>query len=127
MRLHNLRWLKTRRRQLRRGLTPTEACLWTQLKKGSRLNGRKFRRQHSVGQYVLDFYCPAEKLAVELDGTAHDSDVAQRHDRFRDIFLRKSGIRVLRFQNSDVTGNLERVLSEIRKRFTTPLALNKEG
>jgi very-short-patch-repair endonuclease len=69
MRLHNLRWLKTRRRQLRRGLTPTEACLWTQLKKGSRLNGRKFRRQHSVGQYVLDFYCPAEKLAVELDGT----------------------------------------------------------
>ena len=119
MRLHNLKWLETRRRQLRISLTPAEARLWKHLKH-SQLFGRKFRRQHSVGMYVLDFYCPAEKLALELDGAAHDCDSAWRHDRQRDEFLRSAGIHVLRFQNDDVVKNLEGVLAEIRRHFTTP-------
>jgi very-short-patch-repair endonuclease len=120
MRLHNLHWLKTRRQKLRRSLTPAEAHLWKHLKKGSRLDGRKFRRQHSAGQYVLDFYCPGEKLAIELDGAAHDGDRAQRHDWLRDRFLQELGIRVLRFRNSDIRENLEGVLSEIRRHFHHP-------
>ena len=73
-----------------------------------------------MGRYVLDFYCPGEKLAVELDGAIHDCDFAQRHDRTRDEFLQSAGIRILRFQNDDVMKNLDGVLSEIRRHFTTP-------
>src|SRR4051812_15713439 len=64
--LHTRRSLKPRRRKLRRSLTPAEASLWRALK-NSQLSGRKFRRQHSVGKYVLDFYCVEEWLAIELD------------------------------------------------------------
>jgi very-short-patch-repair endonuclease len=120
MRLRNLHWLQARRRLLRRSLTPAEAHHWNHLKKGSRLDGRKFRRQDSAGQYVLDFYCPSEKLAIELDGAAHDSEPAQCHDRLRDRFLLELGIRVLRFRNSEVMEDLEGVLSEIRRHFHQP-------
>src|SRR5437868_11988241 len=68
----NLPPLKPIRRSLRSSLTSAEIRLW-QAVKGKQLGGRKFRRQHSMGPYVLDFFCPAEKLAVELDGAAHDS------------------------------------------------------
>ena len=76
MLLHEIPELKTFRRELRHNLTPAEAALWKMIR-GSRLDGRKFRRQHSVGLYILDFYCPAEKLAVELDGQVHSSGQAQ--------------------------------------------------
>jgi very-short-patch-repair endonuclease len=112
--INNLKPLKAHRRQLRAALTPAEARLWKYLK-SSQLDGRKFRRQHSVGPYILDFYCPALKLAVELDGAAHDSDTAQLHDERRSRFLAGNGIRVLRFQNNDVINNPEGVLSEIRR------------
>ncbi|MBI3936360.1 MAG: DUF559 domain-containing protein [Betaproteobacteria bacterium] len=119
MRLHNLARLKTRRRTLRSKLTPAEARLWTYLQH-SQLEGRKFRRQHSVGAYyVLDFYCPQERLAIELDGAAHDHERAQSADRRKDAFLAFAGIRVLRFQNEDVMHNLEGVLAEIRRHFRT--------
>ena len=64
---HDLPYLKTFRRDLRNGLTPAEAFLWDRLKR-SKLDGRKFRRQHSVGGYILDFYCCEEGLAIGLDG-----------------------------------------------------------
>jgi very-short-patch-repair endonuclease len=119
MRLHNLTWLKARRRNLRAALTPSEARLWNSLK-GGQLAGRKFRRQHSVGHYILDFYCQAEKLAIELDGAAHDSDSAQSSDRIREGFLQGVEIRVLRFENRDVMENLDGLLIEIQRHFTTP-------
>ena len=119
MRLHNLKWLQARRRHLRSSLTPAEVCLWKYLQSGQLL-GRKFRRQHSVGRYVLDFYCPDEKLAIELDGAAHDSDTAQLHDRMREAFLHDAGICVLRFQNEEVLRNLDGVLAEIRRHFNHP-------
>jgi len=106
--------LKTRRRELRKALTTAEATLWLHLQR-SQLSGFKFRRQHSVGPYVLDFYCPAAKLAVELDGAAHDSEVASLRDDRRDRYLAAQGIRTVRFVNGDVTGNLEGVLASIRR------------
>ena len=116
MRVNNLRPLRTRRKQLRSSLTPAEAALWKALQR-SQLDGRKFRRQHSLGPYVLDFYCPGEHLGVELDGAAHDSERAQRRDGARDQYLAELGIRVLRFQNQDVMQNLEGVLEAIRAGF----------
>ncbi len=113
--LHNHPDLISRRRRLRAAATRAEQLLWGQLR-GSR-TGRKFRRQHSVGRYVLDFYCPAERLAVELDGTAHDSATADAHDAVRDAFLARCRIRTLRFTNDDVETNLEGVVGAIMNVF----------
>lgn len=87
--------------------------------------GYKFRRQHSVGAYILDFYCPSEKLSIELDGDSHFTDDAIEYDRERTAYLNALNIRVLRFLNSDVYDNLdvvcERILEEIKRRnLTTP-------
>lgn len=68
--IHNIRILKENRQGLRNTPTPAEAALWLKLRK-SQLDGRKFRRQHSVGTYILDFYCPSEMLGIELDGADH--------------------------------------------------------
>ncbi len=114
--INNIPALGTFRKALRNSLTPAEAKLWTHLK-SAQLDQRKFRRQHSVGPYILDFYCPAEKLAIELDGEAHNHAVAQNHDRERNHFLRRFGIKVLRFENKMVFQQTEGVLAEIRRHF----------
>jgi very-short-patch-repair endonuclease len=116
MKLNNDPSLKALRRRLRSALTPAEARLWTQLQ-GRQLDGRKFRRQHSIGPYVLDFYCPEEHLAVELDGAAHDYESAVLRDRTRTHYLESVGISVVRFENRSVLENLDGVLSEIRAHF----------
>ena len=109
-------YLKTFRTELRKNLTPAEASLWKVLKR-SQLEGRKFRRQHSVGDYILDFYCPAERLAVELDGQVHKSERAELYDHERKLFLNYYGILVLRFENFLVFDELEYVLGNIRYWF----------
>jgi len=82
-----------------------------------KLDGKKFRRQHSVGKYVLDFYCPTEKLAIELDGQGHFETPQGESDAERDIFLKSSGIKVLRFENKLLFESPERVLDEIKNNF----------
>jgi very-short-patch-repair endonuclease len=113
----NLTPLKPIRQSLRSALTPAEIRLWQALK-GKQLAGRKFRRQHSIGRYVLDFFCPAESIAVELDGAAHDSAAANRRDERREAFLASLGIHVMRLENRHVMENLEGVLAEISSRFS---------
>lgn len=115
-RLNNLPDLKSVRRQLRARATPAEQLLWSALQR-RQLAGRKFRRQHSVLNWVLDFYCPAERLAVELDGSPHDAAVAQSRDESRDAQLARLGIRVLRYENRDVMENLEGVVRDIEGHF----------
>ena len=107
---------RTRARQMRLTLTPAEARLWKYLQ-NHQLAGRKFRRQHSVGPYVLDFYCPREHLAVELDGAAHDHELAAQRDEIRTRYLESHGIKVVRFENRDVMNNLEGVLQMIKDCF----------
>src|SRR6266545_3730744 len=114
--VHNIPRLKPRRRKLRRRLTIAEARLWNHLK-DRKLRSKKFRRQHSVGPYILDFYCPGERLAVELDGAAHDHEAAQNYDSKRSAFLEGLGIRTLRFENGEVRKNMEGVLRAIEARF----------
>jgi len=114
--IHNSKFLEPNRKELRNALTPAEACLWTQLKK-RQLSGKKFRRQYSVGPYILDFFCPEVRLAVELDGAPHFNLIGQELDGKRDRYLEEQGIVVLRFENREVFENLENVLGVIRKNF----------
>jgi very-short-patch-repair endonuclease len=118
--LHNQPHLTETRRLLRNNVTPAEAALWRSLK-GSQLGGWKFRRQHSVGNYVLDFYCPEAKLAVELDGAGHFSRPGRAADVERDAYLTALGIRVLRFENELIFKQLEGVLTTITDACSTRL------
>ncbi|PSR54805.1 cytosine methyltransferase [Adhaeribacter arboris] len=117
-RIHNQQNLKNLRQQNRSNLTPAEAELWKHLKNSQ--IGRKFRRQHSVGNYILDFYCPQEKLAIELDGRDHFTENGYERDEDRTKFLKNLHIKVLRFENKEVFEQLEGVLAEITAQFTTP-------
>ena len=115
--LHNRKYLKENRRELRNNLTPAEAELWKYLKNGQ-LGNRKFRRQHSVGNFILDFYCPSERLAIEMDGQVHYNSVSVGFDQERDQKLKALEIKVLRFENRDVFLQLDAVLQEISNCFS---------
>lgn len=110
--LYNRTSEKAKRQQLRRHLTKAEFRLWQKLK-GKQLEGYKFRRQYSVGSFVIDFYCTELKLAIEIDGDSHFEEGAQEYDRERQAVIESVGIRFLRFTNDEVYGNLERVLERI--------------
>jgi len=112
----NRKGQRPRRTELRKNLTPAEAHLWTFLR-GRQLAGRKFRRQHGVGATILDFFCPEEQLAVELDGEVHEGPLAARLDDERSNFLAAQGIRVIRFENRVVFENSEWVLERIKGEF----------
>ena len=114
MYLFNKRRLKEIRRQLRANETPAEKVLRSELR-GRKLDGHRFCRQFSVGPYVLDFYCPREKLAIEVDGRHHYIGDGPARDAERTRYLEHFGIRVLRFRNEEVMGDLEGVLRTIRK------------
>lgn len=120
-RVHNIKELKENRKRLRNGLTPAEAKLWSLLK-GSQLDGLKFRRQHSVGPYVFDFYCPAQRLYIELDGAVHFTDDGYEYDAARTEYLSTLNISVLRYENKDVFENTEGVLEDIRKMISSGIS-----
>lgn len=104
--------LKDRRRELRKNQTDVERKLWAKLRNRS-FHGLKFFRQYSVGYYILDFYCPTLKLAIELDGGQHGEEENRTYDNLRTNFLNTEGIKVLRFWNNDVMNNIEGVLEEV--------------
>jgi very-short-patch-repair endonuclease len=103
-----------RARDLRRRLTPPEARLWLCLRR-EQLRGLKFRRQHPIGPFILDFYCAEAKLAVEVDGQSHDYPDRIEHDRRRTVWLHQQGLRVIRLAAEDVRVNLESVLEFIAR------------
>ena len=113
---HNIDKLKERRKALRSNLTPAEAYLWNFLK-GSNLKGRKFRRQHSFGKFIIDFYCSTEKLGIELDGMYHYNSESMKNDEERTQYLDSMGIKVIRFENAEVFDNTDEVLEKISSCF----------
>ena len=117
--IHNRIELKVFRKNLRNNSTSAEATLWLKLK-NSQQDGRKFRRQHSVGAYILDFYCPAEKLCIELDGADHYTGNGEAYDEERTKYLNSLNIRVIRFENKEVFQAIEYVLGRIRSCFNHP-------
>jgi len=128
--IHTLPHVAKFRDELRKKLTPAEAAFWN-LVKNSQLDGRKFRRQHSIGNYIFDFYCASEKLAIELDGALHFSEHPGLNDRSKREYAEHHGIRILRFENKLVFDETEWVLDVIRSNFgwqnerTTPSVSSK--
>lgn len=110
--LYNRTSEKAKRQQLRRNMTKAEFPVWQKLK-GKQLEGYKFRRQYSIGSFVIDFYCTELKLAIEIDGDSHFEEGVREYDRERQAFIESVGIRFLRFTNDEVYGNLEGVLERI--------------
>jgi very-short-patch-repair endonuclease len=100
-----------RTRKLRSNMTDAEARLWRALRR-DQLNGLHFRRQHPVGPFTLDFYCPSLRLAVEVDGGQHAEQQKQADDR-RTHWLAEKGVTVVRYWNNDVLSNLPGVLSDL--------------
>ena len=116
--IHNLPEKKTLRQKLRHSATPAEKLLWRSLKKSG--IGTKFRRQHGVGPYVLDFYCPEHKLAIEIQGGVHDDVLRSEYDAKRQAWLKSQGIRVLCFENRELLELLEYVLGVIQAAVLEP-------
>lgn len=117
--------LLEKRRYLRKNLTPEEAVLWKHLK-SKQIENYKWRKQHPVGAYILDFYCPKANLCIELDGRNHYSFQGAKEDEIRTLFLNRKGIKVLRFENKLIWNNLEQVLTIIKQELNNPQRKNKE-
>jgi very-short-patch-repair endonuclease len=117
--LHNNPNLKQRRRELRRSQTDAEKAFWSYVR-NRQFYGLKFFRQYSLGPYILDFYCPALRLVIELDGGQHNQNANKEYDSARSEYLKEHRIDVLRFWNNDVLLNIQSVLEEIGKRITPP-------
>jgi len=100
-----------------------EVVLWSKLK-GRQVAGCKFRRQFSVGRFVLDFYCPEAKVAIEVDGETHGGAAMEARDRRRQTFVESFGIRFLRPTNDDIFHGLEGVLTAIQEMVEERLAEN---
>lgn len=109
MKIFNRRILKPIRQELRNNPTQAETFLWGYLKH-SQLEDKKFRRQASIGSYIVDFYCPSEKLVVELDGEVHFDEEAQKYDAERTKYLESLGLKVIRFENQEAIYNLDKTL-----------------
>ena len=103
-------------REMRGRMTNAEALLWMLLR-NRRIAGMKFRRQHPVGRYILDFYCDERKLGIELDGGQHGE--AMDYDQQRDRWLQEQGIRVLRFWNNQMLAETEAVMEVIFQTVVT--------
>lgn len=114
--MHNKKGLEKFRKELRNNGTPAEAYLWNHIS-NKKIEGRKFRRQHSIENFIVDFYCPAEKLIIELDGEIHFNATAQEYDYKRTLILENLGFTVIRFENKMVFDNISSVLSEIKEHF----------
>ncbi|WP_394371801.1 endonuclease domain-containing protein [Salegentibacter tibetensis] len=114
--IHTRQELKGYRKILRDNLTPAEAFLWNYLK-ARKLEGKRFTRQHSIGNYIVDFYCASEKLIIELDGEVHLNSNAEEKDLKRTEYLQGLGFKIIRFENKMIFDFLPSVLKEITDNF----------
>ncbi len=112
---------KSRSRDLRRNMTNAERHLWNRIRQ-RQLPEHKFRRQHPIGPYIVDFACLAARLVVEVDGGQHAEQ--QDYDLRRDNYIRKSGFRVLRFWNNQILTHADDVLAEILRALRPPPKTN---
>ena len=119
--LYNRKQEKEKRRDLRQNQTIAEANMWSQLR-NRQLLGLKFKRQFSVDKYIIDFYCPEYKIAIELDGNVHELEDVKKYDAIRQKCLEDYGIHFIRITNDEYLGNsnkafekIERMIKEIIK------------
>lgn len=114
--LYQNKVLVSRRKELRNNATPAEQILWDYLR--GRGLGCKFTRQYSVGPYILDFYCPKLRLAIELDGNQHRKGEVILYDKDRTKYLEGANIRIMRFWNRELIKNPKAVVHKIYKQIT---------
>jgi len=117
---YNCKEQKELRKKLRKDMPKSKRLLWNRLR-NKQLNGYGFRRQHSVGPYIINFYCSSAKLAIELDGDSHYLNNAQEKDRVREKFIEQFGICFLRFTNAQVSGNVDEILATILRNLENNL------
>lgn len=117
--IFNRKYLLNFRRSLRSEATISENYLWKALRNRN-LHGKKFRRQQGIGNYIVDFYCPEERLIIELDGSTHFNPVNENYDADRTNFFLDLNLKVIRFENRVVFENLEMVLETISAEFMQP-------
>jgi very-short-patch-repair endonuclease len=98
---------------LKHNQTKAEMIMW-QVLRGRQLNGMKFRRQHPIGRFIVDFYCHEYKLVIELDGEIHNIDFVKEYDENREVQLQNLGLKILRFKNEEVFDSLEKILETIK-------------
>lgn len=111
--------LKNKRFLLRKNQTDAEKILWSRLR-NRQLNGVKFFRQYSIGRFIVDFYSPKHRLAIEIDGGQHNETINQQKDMERTSNLRKYGVKVVRFWNNDVLTDTVSALNVISNNVTPP-------
>ena len=114
MRVHNLKTKETVRKILRNQATPQEGILWSKLRR-SQL-GFKFRRQHGIGRFIVDFYCPKAKLIIEIDGSQHIHQ--EEYDSERTDYLSSLGYKVIRFWNNEINTDIEGVMMKIAEELS---------
>ncbi len=100
--------------ELRKIMTPAEKALWQELR-NRKIANAKFRRQHPVKYFVLDFFCYEKRLAIELDGSVHDQEYTKERDINRTCELEQLGIKVIRFSNDDIFKTMNEVLQKIKE------------
>jgi very-short-patch-repair endonuclease len=106
------------KRRLRSNMTGPETRLWSRLR-GRQLQGLKFRRQHGIGPYIVDFYCPEQFPVIEVDGDSHaDADQIPK-DQLRDRYFQSLGLHVIRYINDDIMKNLDGLLENLAERLSS--------
>jgi len=103
---------KLKRRELRHKQTKAEEILWESLRNNK--IGIKFRRQYSLEGYVMDFYSPKAKMAIEIDGGQHYEKDGKEYDKVREEIIISAGVKIMRFTNEEVIGDLERVIGIVK-------------
>jgi len=107
------------RRNLRKNMPITEVVIWQRIRAGQ-LGGYKFKRQYSAANFILDFYCPLKRLAIELDGESHYLGNQKEYDKDRTKYLNSLNIKVVRFTNKEVMENIEGVIERILSILNEP-------
>ncbi|MDP2651111.1 MAG: DUF559 domain-containing protein [bacterium] len=122
MKIHNNKRFIDRRKELRLSATPEEKILWNELR-NSKL-GYRFRRQHSIEGYILDFYCFKARLIIELDGKMHEFN--REYDEGRDEFFKQLGYMTLRIRNNEIADDLPKVIMRIKKTLSLRLGEGRD-
>jgi len=112
--IYNNKILKDRRKELRHNQTKAERILWRCLNR-RQFGNKRFFRQYSIGGYILDFYCPKVRLAIELDGGSHIPSEQKLYDAERTKYLNGNNIKVLRFWNNEIVNDIDNVIAKIIK------------
>ena len=114
-RVHNLKKKKNFRRKLRKNLTTSERIFWNKIRHSQ--SGYKFRRQHSIGPYIVDFYCPKLNIIIEIDGDVHAIEEQIKKDKIREDYLGKLNFKIIRYNNNDIINNIDGVLEDLYKKL----------